>query len=93
MTTKTEKALDYIRESFMHQTGIFDGYTARGRADEFDEVIAQVRRDAARAAWAEGQASGWRSTQEEWQMNGSVGDLYHPHTETEPNPYDTEEPA
>ena len=43
-----EKALTYIRESFVRGSGIFDHYTAQGRAEEFDAVIAQVRTDAAR---------------------------------------------
>lgn len=54
-------------------------------------IIAAEVQAAKIEAWDEGQASGWRSAQEESQMNGVVGDLYHPHTETEPCPYAPEE--
>lgn len=57
-------------------------------ADAAFSAVEQAIVSAKFAAFEEGRASGWRSAREESEMNGMVGDLYHPHTEVDPNPYE-----
>lgn len=61
-----------------------------------DDVVAAVLphiatevRKAQADAWDEGQASGWDEAQEQWQINGTVGDAWK-HADTH-NPYREQE--